>query len=72
MLWKFWQKYKNNFSFYPLSLSTEIMGMEYGIVQASFIPVRKEADSTSEMTSQLLFGEIFEVLEPGDKYMKMA
>lgn len=37
--------------------------MEYGIVQASFIPVRKDAASSSEMTSQLLFGEIFEVLE---------
>jgi len=37
--------------------------MEYGIVQAAFIPVRKDATSSSEMTSQLLFGEIFEVLE---------
>jgi hypothetical protein len=45
------------------------MGMEYGIVQASFIPVRKEADSTSEMTSQLLFGEIFEVLERKEQWL---
>lgn len=37
--------------------------MDYGIAEASFIPVRKEPDSTSEMTSQLLFGELFEVLE---------
>ena len=43
--------------------------MEYGIVQASFIPVRKEAYSSSEMTSQLLFGEIFEVVERKDQWL---
>jgi hypothetical protein len=43
--------------------------MEYGIVQASFIPVRKDPDSSSEMTSQLLFGEIFEVLERNDQWL---
>jgi hypothetical protein len=43
--------------------------MEYGITQASFIPVRREPHSASEMTSQLLFGEIFEVLERKDKWM---
>jgi hypothetical protein len=37
--------------------------MDYGITEASFIPVRKEPDSASEMTSQLLFGELFKVLE---------
>jgi hypothetical protein len=43
--------------------------MEYGITQASFIPVRREPHSASEMTSQLLFGEIFEVLERKDEWM---
>jgi len=43
--------------------------MEYGIVQASFIPVRMDPDSTSEMTSQLLFGEIFEVLERKEQWL---
>jgi len=43
--------------------------MEYGIVQASFIPVRIDPDSTSEMTSQLLFGEIFEVLERKEQWL---
>ena len=43
--------------------------MEYGIVQASYIPVRKHPDSRSEMTSQLLFGEIFEVLERMEKWL---
>ncbi|KPL13801.1 MAG: hypothetical protein AMS23_00875 [Bacteroides sp. SM1_62] len=42
--------------------------MEYGIVQASYIPVRKDPDSTSEMTSQLLFGEIFEVLDRNEQW----
>jgi hypothetical protein len=43
--------------------------MEYGIVQASFIPVRMDPDSTSEMTSQLLFGEIFKVLERKEQWL---
>jgi hypothetical protein len=43
--------------------------MEYGIAEASFIPVRKDPDSASEMTSQLLFGEIFEVLERKEGWM---
>ncbi len=43
--------------------------MEYGIVQASYIPVRKGPDSTSEMTSQLLFGEIFEVLDSHEQWL---
>lgn len=42
--------------------------MEYGIVQASFIPVRRDPDSGSEMTSQLLFGEIFEILEEREQW----
>ena len=42
--------------------------MEYGIVQASFIPVRRNPDSSSEMTSQLLFGEIFEMLENREQW----
>jgi hypothetical protein len=43
--------------------------MEYGIVQASFIPVRKDPDSASEMTSQLLFGEIFDVHERNEQWL---
>ena len=43
--------------------------MEYGIVQASFIPVRRDPASQSEMTSQLLFGEIFELLERSKPWM---
>jgi hypothetical protein len=37
--------------------------MEYGIALLSIIPVRKESSEKSEMTSQLLFGECFRILE---------
>ncbi len=37
--------------------------MEFGITLLSIIPIRKESNDKSEMTSQLLFGECFRVLE---------
>ncbi|MFC2115991.1 NlpC/P60 family protein [Bacteroidota bacterium] len=37
--------------------------MNYGIVRTPCMAVRKEANERSEMSSQLLFGEIFEILE---------
>ncbi|MBU8893481.1 MAG: C40 family peptidase [Bacteroidales bacterium] len=37
--------------------------MKYGISELSIIPVRKEPDNRSEMTTQLLFGESFIILE---------
>ena len=37
--------------------------MNHGIVQTPCIAVRKEAAEQSEMTSQLLFGEIFDILD---------
>ena len=37
--------------------------MEYGICNLAMIPVRAEANELSEMVSQLLFGETFEILE---------
>lgn len=37
----------------------------------SIIPIRREASETSEMTSQLLFGEEVEVLEKGDGWTKI-
>jgi hypothetical protein len=37
--------------------------MEFGIALLSIIPIRKESNDRSEMTSQLLFGECFRVLE---------
>ncbi len=40
----------------------------YGISEISVIPVRKEAKETSEMISQLLFGETFLILEKNDPW----
>lgn len=37
--------------------------MQYGICQLSIIPVRTSPDEISEMTTQLLFGEHFKILE---------
>lgn len=37
--------------------------MEYGISQLAIVPLRAEPTSRSEQTSQVLFGETFEVME---------
>lgn len=37
--------------------------MQYGICHLSLVPVRINADDTSEMVSQLLYGEHFKILE---------
>ncbi len=39
--------------------------MKKGITCGAYIPVRKDPSNSSEMTSQLLFGETFDVLENG-------
>ena len=46
--------------------------MNYGICTLSVIPCRKEAASTSEMVTQLLFGETYMVEEPGDDWIKIT
>ena len=43
--------------------------MKYGICNLSIIPLRKEASDTSEMTSQVLYGEYFEILEAKPKWV---
>lgn len=45
--------------------------MNHGIVHTPFIPVRKDASEQSEMTSQLLFGEIFEILEENSGWLQV-
>ncbi|NOQ24479.1 MAG: SH3 domain-containing protein [Bacteroidales bacterium] len=37
--------------------------IKYGISELSVIPVRKEPNDKSEMTTQILFGEVFQVTE---------
>ena len=45
--------------------------MEFGISTHSIIPVRKEHAEVSEMVTQLLFGDIFEVLETKPKWLRI-
>ena len=43
----------------------------YGIAKLSIIPLRRENADSSEMVSQLLFGETYEVLEEKEKWIKI-
>jgi hypothetical protein len=45
--------------------------MNYGICSLSVVPVRKEASDKSEMVTQLLFGEHFEVLDKSKQWRKI-
>ncbi|MDF2432066.1 MAG: gamma-D-glutamyl-L-lysine dipeptidyl-peptidase [Mucilaginibacter sp.] len=45
--------------------------MEYGICNLSMIPLRAEADDRSEQVSQILFGEIFEIIEWKENWVKI-
>lgn len=42
--------------------------IKYGISELSIISVRKESSNQSEMTSQILFGETFQILEETNKW----
>ena len=46
--------------------------MEYGISTLAIIPMRAEPSERSEMVSQLLFGEEYEVVERTDKWLQIA
>lgn len=45
--------------------------MEFGICNLSLIPLRAEASDRSEMVSQILFGETFEILEWTERWVKV-
>ena len=45
--------------------------MQYGICLLSVVPCRKEASNTSEMVTQLLFGDHYTVLENGEGWIKI-
>ncbi|MBN1132955.1 MAG: C40 family peptidase [Bacteroidales bacterium] len=42
--------------------------MDKGIILSGFTPVRREPSEKSEMTSQVLFGETFDILESGKEW----
>jgi len=45
--------------------------MQYGICLLSVIPCRKEGSNTSEMVTQLLFGEHYTVIETTESWLKI-
>ncbi|WCT14640.1 C40 family peptidase [Mucilaginibacter jinjuensis] len=45
--------------------------MEYGISNLAIIAMRKEAREQSEMVSQLLFGEVYEIMERTEKWARI-
>lgn len=45
--------------------------MQYGICNLSIVPLRSEPQDTSEMVSQVLYGEHFKVLEQRKKWSKI-
>jgi gamma-D-glutamyl-L-lysine dipeptidyl-peptidase len=45
--------------------------MKYGVCTLSVVPCRAEAADASEQVSQLLFGEIFQVLEMRSKWIRI-
>lgn len=42
--------------------------MEYGIADISIVPVRREASEKSEMSTQMLFGDMFEIIKITEKW----
>ena len=46
--------------------------MNYGINKLSIIPVRAKADDRSEIITQLLFGEIFNIIDKNIKWIKIS
>ena len=46
--------------------------MEYGICNLAIVPIRAEASDKSELVSQLLFGEAFELNEWKEKWVKIT
>jgi hypothetical protein len=46
--------------------------MEYGICNLAVVPLRAEPSDRSEMVSQVLFGEAFEILEWKDKWVQIT
>ncbi|OBX25018.1 SH3 domain-containing protein [Gelidibacter algens] len=45
--------------------------MQYGIANLSIVPLRIEPDDTTELVSQVLYGEIFKVTERRKKWSKI-
>jgi len=46
--------------------------MDYGIIALAIVPMRAEASERSEMVSQLLFGDTYQITEWQDKWVKIV
>ena len=45
--------------------------MKFGISKLSIVPVRFDPNDQSEMTTQLIFGEHYKILESNEKWSKI-
>lgn len=45
--------------------------MKYGIIELSVVPGRAEASDASEMVTQLLFGDVFSIINEVEKFIKI-
>jgi gamma-D-glutamyl-L-lysine dipeptidyl-peptidase len=45
--------------------------MQYGICNLSIVPLRKEASDASELVSQVLYGDVFKILEQRKNWSKI-
>ena len=45
--------------------------MQYGICNLGIVPIRLEPSDTSEMVSQVLYGDFFKVLEQRKKWSRI-
>ena len=45
--------------------------MKYGICHLSIVPMRVNPEDTSELVSQLLYGEIFKIIDQRKKWVKI-
>ena len=45
--------------------------MRYGICKLSVVPMRREASHESELVSELLFNDIYEVIDENDEWVKI-
>ncbi len=69
VVYKFYTTNKKNF--FNLLLLRKINIVSFGICPLAIVPVRNEPSDKSEMVSQLLFGEGFEVLDAQPKWTKV-
>ena len=45
--------------------------MKYGICHLSIVPMRANPEDSAELVSQLLYGEIFKIIESRKKWLKI-